>query len=102
MVKNHPPGSVQALSSSASSIFALGMAFLGYWGFSQSNGPWKTNDAWVIVPLMLGFLALLTVPWLSTAPLQDGKEDLQTARTCLLLGTILIWAGVLLSFFIPL
>ena len=95
-----PSGSVQALSSSAIGLFALGMAFLGYWGFSNTE-EWVLIDAIVVVPAFLGFLCLAYVPWIITKPVtDDDTPSIQIGRKAFALGTALILIAVFLALFV--
>lgn len=92
-----PTGSVVALSSAASTVFSLGMAFLGFWGIHES-GNWGTRDYVIAVLAMAGFLCLGSVPWLATAPAgDDDGSKIQVARRAFLCGVAAVWCAVLVS-----
>jgi hypothetical protein len=79
-----PSGSVQGICSSASTIFALGMAFLGYWGFSDHQNHWLPVHMWVLLPALVSFISLGATPILATKPKKE--EDLNPARHSLTVG----------------
>ncbi|AVA24032.1 hypothetical protein [Rhizobium sp. NXC24] len=94
-----PSGSVPGLCSASATMFAVGMAFLGYWGVYEPGG-WDRSDLIVVVLALIGFAALGSVPWIVTTPVaEEGQEKIVAARRALLLGVALIWLSVLVSFF---
>ena len=100
MGKSAPQCSIPGLCSAAATIFALVMAFLGYWGFANPE-PWKAKDILVVVPAFAGFAFLALVPWLITRPTEhDETGDLQKGRRSFLVGVACIWAALLVSLFV--
>ncbi len=95
-----PQGAIQGLCSASMTLFALGMAFLGYWGFANKQ-PWTIVDAWVVIPTLFGFLCLTYVPWILTSPEGvDEISNLQKGRKAFLVGGGCILFAVFVSLFI--
>jgi len=96
-----PQGSVEGLCSASSTIFAVGMAFLGYWGFLEP-APWRSTDVMVAVAALAGFAALGLVPWIVTTPVvEEGQDKAVPARRVFALGVIALWFAVLFSLLGP-
>jgi hypothetical protein len=95
-----PAGSVQALSSAASTVFSIGIVFLGYWGVHE-GGRWTAVDVTVVVIALAGFVCLGTVPWLATAPVDDPDDERMQlyARRAFLTGVGALWLAVVASLF---
>ena len=94
-----PAGSVTGLCSSSATIFAVGMAFLGYWGVYE-QGPWHISDYFVVVFAIIGFAALGCVPLIVTTPVaEEEAEKVVEARRALALGIALIWLSVCIAVF---
>ena len=92
-----PQGSVEGLCSASSTIFAVGMAFLGYWGFLEPT-PWRPTDVAVAVAALAGFAALGLVPWIVTMPVvEEGQEQAVLARRAFVVGVVALWFAVLFS-----
>lgn len=92
-----PTGSVPGLCSASATMFAVGMAFLGYWGVYEPVG-WSPADYLVVVLAFCGFASLGLVPWLATRPLAEGEaETLTGARRALAVGFVLVWLSVLVA-----
>ncbi|HTJ95467.1 MAG TPA: hypothetical protein VL424_20415 [Pararobbsia sp.] len=93
-----PTGSVVALSSAASTVFSLGMVFLGYWGIHEP-GHWLVREYAVVVLAMGGFICLGCVPWLATTPVEraDDESNIRVARRAFLCGVTAMWLSVLIS-----
>ncbi|AGS25457.1 hypothetical protein [Rhizobium etli] len=92
-----PSGAVAGLCSASATMFAVGMAFLGYWGLYEAGG-WRSADVLIVVLTLVGFAALGSVPWIVTTPVaRDGEEKVAAARRALALGVVLIWLSVLMS-----
>ena len=94
-----PSGSVEGLCSASATIFAVGIAFLGYWGFLEPT-PWRSLDVVVIIAALAGFGALGMVPWIATAPAAadtDADAKIALARRAFALGVVGIWIAVALS-----
>jgi len=92
-----PQGSIVGLCSSSATIFAVGMAFLGYWGFLEPT-PWRPTDVMVAVLALAGFAALGLVPWIVTTPVaEESQEKTVPARRAFAVGVIAIWFAVLFS-----
>jgi hypothetical protein len=49
-----PTGSVVALSSAASTVFSIGIVFLGYWGVHESSR-WAVSHVFVVGFALAGF-----------------------------------------------
>jgi len=94
-----PTGSVTGLCSASATMFAVGMAFLGYWGVYE-QGRWHTIDYLVMVVAIIGFAALGSVPWIVTTPVAEEDADkVVDARRAMALGTALIWMAVCIAVF---
>lgn len=94
-----PVGSVQAISAAASTMFSIGIVFLGFWGFEES-GHWGFFDVLVAALALAGFVCLGAVPWLATAPIEcEDERMLRHARHAFLAGTGAIWLAVTMSLF---
>jgi len=94
-----PSGSVTGLCSASATMFAVGMAFLGYWGVYEP-GHWRSFDYVVVILALIGFAALGSVPWIVTTPIaEEGEEKVVAARRALALGVVLIWLSVLVAVF---
>jgi hypothetical protein len=92
-----PTGSVVALSSAASTMFSIGMIFLGYWGLHEQV-PWHLGDRVVVALALAGFACLGSVPWLATSPAKPGDESrFLLARRCFLAGACAVWISIALS-----
>ncbi|CAM2151200.1 conserved membrane protein of unknown function [Pararobbsia alpina] len=93
-----PTGSVVALSSAASTVFSIGMVFLGYWGIHES-GTWGVRDYVVVLLAMGGFICLGSVPWFATTPMEraDDESKIRVARRAFLCGVTAMWLSVLTS-----
>ena len=93
-----PTGSVVALSSAASTVFSIGMVFLGYWGIHES-GNWGARDYVIAVLAMAGFFCLGSVPWFATTPVAnaDDESKILVARRAFLCGVSAVWLAVLVS-----
>jgi len=89
-----PAGSVTGLCSASATMFAVGMAFMGYWGVYE-QGRWEISDYFVVALAIIGFAALGSVPWIVTTPVADeDAEKVVDARRALALGIALIWLSV--------
>jgi hypothetical protein len=96
-----PPGTVEGLCTASATIFAVGIAFLGYWGFLEPT-PWRSLDVLVVLAALGGFGALGLVPWIATAPAGDDDEaKLVLARRAFLAGVVGIWLAVAISLLGP-
>ncbi len=94
-----PTGSVTGLCSASATMFAVGMAFLGYWGVYE-HGAWHSFDYFVMVLAIIGFAALGSVPWIVTTPVAEEDADkVVVARRATVLGTALIWMAVCIALF---
>lgn len=94
-----PTGSVTGLCSASATMFAVGMAFLGYWGVYE-QGSWRAVDYLVMIVAVIGFAALGCVPWIVTTPVAEGDADkVAVARRAMALGTALIWTAVCITVF---
>ncbi|WP_158907514.1 hypothetical protein [Burkholderia sp. L27(2015)] len=95
-----PTGSVVALSSAASTVFSIGMVFLGYWGLNEST-KWRPLDVVVAALAICGFVCLASVPWFATKPSHDPDEAaaLRIARRAFLLGVSAEWLAIVVSLF---
>jgi hypothetical protein len=96
-----PAGTVEGLCTASATIFAVGIAFLGYWGFLEPT-PWRSLDVLVVLAALGGFGALGLVPWIATAPAADDDETkLLLARRAFLAGVAGIWLAVAISLLGP-
>ncbi|NTI88981.1 hypothetical protein G6L87_18055 [Agrobacterium rhizogenes] len=94
-----PAGSVTGLCSASATMFAVGMAFLGYWGVYEP-GRWRGSDFVVVILALVGFAALGSVPWIVTTPVaEEDEEKVVAARRALAVGVALIWLSVLIAVF---
>ncbi len=92
-----PAGSVTGLCSASATMFAVGMAFLGYWGVYE-QGRWHVSDYLVVGLALLGFAALGCVPLIVTTPVADeAAEKVVEARRALALGIALIWLSLVVA-----
>ncbi|RDJ27667.1 hypothetical protein DWF00_12110 [Bosea caraganae] len=92
-----PTGSIVGLCSASATMFAVGMAFLGYWGVHEPL-PWRPRDIAVVILAFIGFAALGSVTWIATTPVpEDGAEKVVPARRAFATGVLLIWLSVLVS-----
>jgi hypothetical protein len=92
-----PAGSVPGLCTASATMFAVGMAFLGYWGVYEPVR-WHAPDFVVVILAFIGFAALGAVPWIATTPVpEEGMEKIVPARRALALGVALIWLSVLVA-----
>ena len=92
-----PPGSVDGLCAASATIFAVGIAFLGYWGFLDPQ-PWSKLDLLVIAFALGGFAALGLVTWIATKPAAEGDfSHVTAARKAFGCGVIALWLAVLVS-----
>ncbi|WP_234885348.1 hypothetical protein, partial [Rhizobium rhizogenes] len=90
---------VTGLCSASATMFAVGMAFLGYWGVYEP-GRWRGSDFVVVILALVGFAALGSVPWIVTTPVaEEGEEKVVAARRALAVGVSLIWLSVLIAVF---
>ena len=94
-----PTGSVTGLCSASATMFAVGMAFLGYWGVYE-QGRWHPFDYVVMGIAVVGFAVLGSVPWIVTTPVAEEDADkVVVARRAMALGTTLIWTAVCIAVF---
>lgn len=92
-----PTGSIVGLCSASATMFAVGMAFLGYWGVHEPL-PWRPRDIAVVTLAFTGFAALGSVTWIATTPVAiDGDEKVVPARRAFAAGVTLIWLSVLVA-----
>lgn len=92
-----PTGSIVGLCSASATMFAVGMAFLGYWGVHEPL-PWHPRDIVVVTLAFTGFAALGAVPWIVTTPVaSDADEKVPPARRAFGMGMILIWLSVFVA-----
>src|SRR5579863_3151833 len=92
-----PTGSVVALSSAASTMFSIGMIFLGYWGLHEPS-VWRMGDRVVVGLALSGFACLGSVPWLATSPAKPNDESrFLLARRALLCGAVAVWVAIAAS-----
>jgi hypothetical protein len=86
-----PTGSVVALSSAASTMFSIGMIFLGYWGLHEP-APWRVGDRVIVLLALAGFA------WLATSPAPPGDERrFLLARRAFVAGASAVWLSIALS-----
>jgi hypothetical protein len=95
-----PAGSVQALSSASSTVFSIGIVFLGYWGVHE-GGRWSFAEVMVVVVALAAFACLGAVPWLATTPVASPEDERMQvrARWAFLLGVAGLWLAVAISLF---
>jgi hypothetical protein len=99
-VMQFPAGAVQALSSAASTVFSIGIVFLGYWGLHEGSR-WRAIDVSVAILALAGFACLGSVPWLATSPTEspDDESRLRLARHAFLGGVGALWLAIIVSVF---
>lgn len=95
-----PAGAVPALSAASSTVFSIGIVFLGYWGIHEAT-QWHATDVAVAVLALGGFVCLGFVPWLATSPTKhpDDESRLRIARHAFLAGVGALWMAILVSIF---
>ena len=93
-----PTGSVVALSSASSTMFSIGIVFLGYWGIHEPS-PWTRIDILITVLALTGFACLGFVPWMATSPVEPETSDarIRIARRLFIAGASAIWLAVAAS-----
>jgi hypothetical protein len=93
-----PTGSVVAISSAASTVFSIGIVFLGYWGVHEGTR-WSAVDIFIATIALLGFVCLGLVPWMATSPVEPDTSDarIRVARRLFLAGVSAIWLAVATS-----
>jgi hypothetical protein len=92
-----PVGSIVGLCSASATMFAMGMAFLGYWGVHEPH-PWRWHEILVVVLALGGFSMLGAVTWIATTPVEDETlERVLPARRAFALGVVLLWLSVLVT-----
>ncbi|MGF6756680.1 hypothetical protein [Paraburkholderia sp. GAS334] len=93
-----PTGSVVALSSAASTVFSIGIVFLGYWGVHEDT-KWAVSHVFVVGFALAGFACLGLVPWMATSPVEPDTSDvkIRVARRMFVAGVSAIWLAVTLS-----
>jgi hypothetical protein len=93
-----PTGSVVALSSASSTMFSIGIVFLGYWGIHEPT-PWSRVDILIALFALTGFACLGLVPWMATSPVEPESSDarIRIARRLFIAGASAIWLAVATS-----
>lgn len=93
-----PSGSVVAISSAASTVFSIGIVFLGYWGVHEGTR-WTLVDTFVAIFALAGFACLGLVPWMATSPVVPDTSDakIRVARSLFIAGVSAIWLAVTMS-----
>ena len=92
-----PTGSIVGLCSASATMFAMGMAFLGYWGVHEPV-PWRRLDIVIVTLAFAGFASLGSVTWIATTPVAaDSDEKVIPARRAFALGVFAIWLSVLVA-----
>ncbi|TDN61097.1 hypothetical protein [Paraburkholderia sp. BL10I2N1] len=93
-----PTGSVVAISSAASTVFSIGIVFLGYWGVHEGTR-WSAVDIFIATIALLGFVCLGLVPWMATSSVEPDTGDarIRVARRLFLAGVSAIWLAVATS-----
>ena len=92
-----PAGALEGLCAASATKFAVGIAFLGYWGFLEPT-PRRSVDILVVIAALGGFGALGLVPWIATAPFADeGEAKLSFARRAFVVGVAGIRPAVAFS-----
>jgi hypothetical protein len=93
-----PTGSVVALSSAASTVFSIGIVFLGYWGVHESSR-WAASHVFVVGFALAGFACLGLVPWMATSPVEPDTSDvkIRVARKMFVAGMTAVWLAIALS-----
>ena len=87
---NYPQGSIEALCSAATRLFALLIAFLGYTSLT-SEEPWSWLDLFVlIIPAILAGGALISVPFFGIQERKTEAESVRLARRIFTLGSCLV------------
>lgn len=92
-----PSGSIVGLCSTSATMFAVGMALLGYWGVHEPV-PWTWPDLLVVVLAFVGFAALGSVAWIATTPVpEESAEKVVLARQALAVGVVSIWLAAIVA-----
>lgn len=93
-----PTGSVVALSSAASTVFSIGIVFLGYWGVHEDSR-WMVSHVFVVGFALAGFACLGLVPWMATSPVEPDTSDvkIRVARKMFIAGMAAVWFAIALS-----
>lgn len=93
-----PNGSIQAISTAASTALALEIAFLGYWAFGSqtANTSWNIYHLVGVLPLTISFWLLATVPLAASAP-DMTAERLNQIRTRYGWGATFLSVGLAIS-----
>ena len=93
-----PTGSVVAISSAASTVFSIGIVFLGYWGVHEGTR-WTVLDMFIAAFALAGFACLGLVPWMATRSVEPDTSDagIRVARRLFIAGVSAIWLAVAMS-----
>lgn len=95
----NPNGAVQAISSGAATALAVGVAFLGFWGFGAVSGKvgWEFKHLLVLIPGALSYCFLAYVPYTVTRA-DDDEAALLNGRRSYGVGVGLLLIAMFLSF----
>jgi hypothetical protein len=96
---SNPNGAIQAISSAAATTLAIGVAFLGFWGFGAYSGKqaWECQHLWVLIPGALSYGLLAYVPFIATSAVKE-EDALVRARYCYGAGISLLLLAISVSF----
>ena len=95
----NPNGAVQAISSGAATALAVGVAFLGFWGFGAVSGKvgWELKHLFVLIPAALSYCLLAYVPYIVTRA-EKEEAALLRGRLSYGFGVGLLLIAMFLSF----
>ena len=95
----NPNGAIQAISSGAATALAVGVAFLGFWGFGSVSGKvaWEYKNYFVLIPGALSFCLLAYVPFVVTCT-ENEEASLLRGRQLYGFGAGLLLISIFLSF----
>lgn len=99
MTKKYPDGVVQSICTTSATFFAIGVAFVGYWGYNRNAGPWSKSDLLIIVMFIASFLFLARTPVLATKGSEDGnfESNISKAKKSFARGSILLVASIFVA-----
>lgn len=65
--KEIPSGAIQALSTGATGLAAIAVAFVGWWAFGATAGDWTLESIAVVAGAWIGVLLLAMVPLIAAS-----------------------------------
>lgn len=94
----NPNGAIQAISSAAATTLAVGVAFLGFWGYGAASGKiaWECKHLWVLFPAVLSYCSLAAVPfWVTRA--KDEEKEICRGRNLYVAGVTLLLIAMIIA-----